>query len=427
MTVRAVEWKKPYTWGKAIEITEDKVINLKLRAENNLIIYDEWDNEIYVDLQLPDEIRPTDAFPVWITTGRVIVDNWWDYNGTIVCFKTTSGDNIKLYYADDGKLYIDNWTGLFKQIYLKGEVDALLLALRQYVDQQLALKQDLLTAGDYISIDQNNVISAEIPPMSRFLSIWSCSTWQPVSFPATTPFEYVTGDHYLIENVDTTTNYRPSWTEYTWQASTTLETGEVADWDVYIYDGTVWLLQSNHWKTVAFANIAWQPTDNANLATALNAKANASDLNTKTFWLASTSDNDNIVAIGRYSYAGGNPIIIFWNQVYVKDSVSLDTTTYRCSEVDMTPDNLTGLTVVSQKLLNVSYSKTTWPWGYDAEMYGCTTGTDTIGTIGWWSGDVQVSTQANNILTSWMKIWAWTEANYWNLWTYDSNTLYLTV
>jgi hypothetical protein len=43
---------------------------------------------------------------------------------------------------------------------------------------------------------------------------------------------------------------------------------------------------------------------------------------------------------------------------------------------------------------------------------------------GW---DVVVSSQANNILQSWMKIWAWTETNYTNLWTYDSNTLYLTV
>lgn len=43
---------------------------------------------------------------------------------------------------------------------------------------------------------------------------------------------------------------------------------------------------------------------------------------------------------------------------------------------------------------------------------------------GW---DVMVSSQANNILTSWMKIWAWTQANYENLWTYDNNTLYLTI
>jgi len=149
MTVRAVEWKKPYTGWKAIEITEDKVINLKLRDENNLIIWDEWDNEIYVDLQLPDEIRPTDAFPVWVNTGRVIVDNWWDVSWTILVFKTTSGDNVKFLYWDDWKLYIDNGTWSFRQIYVKWEVDAL-----------LALKQDLLTAWDWISIDANNVISS---------------------------------------------------------------------------------------------------------------------------------------------------------------------------------------------------------------------------------------------------------------------------
>ena len=276
MTVRAVEWKKPYTWWKAIEITEDKVINLRLRDENNLIIYDEWDNEIYVDLQLPDEITPTDAFPVWVTTGRVIVDNGWDWQGTIVCFKTTSWDNIKLLYADDWKLYIDNWTGTFKQIYLKWEVDALLQALRDYVDQQLALKQDKLIAWNNISIAADGkTISATMPTTSRFLSLWDCSTWQPISFPASTPFEYITWDHFLVETVDTTTNYRPSWTEYTGVASTTVETEDVQVWDLYIYDGTAWLLQLNHDKEVSFANIAWQPTDNTNLATALNAKQDA--------------------------------------------------------------------------------------------------------------------------------------------------------
>lgn len=160
MTVRDVEWKLPYTGWKAISIDEHKVISLNLRDENNLIIYDEGDDEIYVDLQLPDWIRPLDAFPVGVTTGRVLVADDWDTTWTIVCFKTTSWDNIKLLYGDDGKLYIDNGTWTFKQIYLKGEVDALLQALRDYTDAQLALKQDKLTAWDNITIDTNNVISA---------------------------------------------------------------------------------------------------------------------------------------------------------------------------------------------------------------------------------------------------------------------------
>ena len=152
MVVRAVEWKLPYTGWKAIEITNRKVVNLRLRDENNLIIYDAGDNEIYTDLQLWDEIRPSSEFPVWANVGRAIEDNGWDTTGTLVCFKTTSGDNIKLLYADNWKLFIDNGTWTFKQIYLKSEVDAL-----------LALKQDLLTAGDNITIDENNVISATQP------------------------------------------------------------------------------------------------------------------------------------------------------------------------------------------------------------------------------------------------------------------------
>jgi len=276
MATRIVEWKKPYTWGKAIEIDENKVISLRLREENNLIIWDEWDNEIYVDLQLPDGVKPLDAFPVWVNVWRVLIADDWDVNGTLVVFKTTSGDNIKLLYWDDWKLYIDNWTGLFKQIYLKWEVDALLQALKDYTDAQLALKQDILIAWEYIEIE-DNVISAVIPTMSRFLSIWNASTGQPISFPASVPFTYHTWDYYLVENVDTVNNppvnYRPDGIEYTGDVSHTLETDlEIADWDVYIYDGSVWLLQENHNKTVAFANIAWDPYDNTNLSTALNAK-----------------------------------------------------------------------------------------------------------------------------------------------------------
>ena len=43
---------------------------------------------------------------------------------------------------------------------------------------------------------------------------------------------------------------------------------------------------------------------------------------------------------------------------------------------------------------------------------------------GW---DVLVSSQTGNILTTGMKIRAWTESDYSGLWTYDSNTLYLTI
>lgn len=153
MTVRAVEGQKLWTGWTAITVDQlNKVISLNLRDENNLIEYDVGDDEIYVDLQLGDEIRPTSDFPVWVTVWRAITDNGWWMTWTILVAKTTSGDNIKLFYCDDWKLYIDNGTWTFKQIYLKSEVDAL-----------LALKQDKLTAWDNITIDENNVISATQP------------------------------------------------------------------------------------------------------------------------------------------------------------------------------------------------------------------------------------------------------------------------
>lgn len=150
MTVRAVEWKKPYTWGTAIEITEDKVINLLLREANNLLQVN-GNNELFCDLQLDDELRPTDDFPVGVTTWRIVIDNWWDWEWTILCAKTTSWDNIKLVYTDAWEIYVDNGTGTFTRMYKKPEVDAL-----------LALKQDVLTAWDNITIDQDNVISANV-------------------------------------------------------------------------------------------------------------------------------------------------------------------------------------------------------------------------------------------------------------------------
>ena len=109
----------------------------------------------------------------------------------------------------------------------------------------------------------------------RFLSLWDCSTWMPISFPEATPYTYLTWDYFLVEVVDSSdpaTNYKPDWATYTWVASSTVESDSVAKWDVYVYDWTVWLLQSNSEKSVSFSNITWQPTDNLNLAADLNAK-----------------------------------------------------------------------------------------------------------------------------------------------------------
>ena len=232
MTTRVVEWKKPYTWWTAITVDENKVISLNLRDENNLIIYDEGDDEIYVDLQLPDEISPTDAFPVWVTTGRVLIDNDWDVTWTILVAKTTSGDVIKLLYGDDQTLWIDNWTGLFKQIYFKSDVDAIITTLTTYINTELAKKQNWVTSAtaptnpsqwDLWYDTANDVL--KVYDGSQWNTTWGWWSWDvQVSTDAgnllTTGVKLWLGDKADFDNLgtlDSNTIYAPAiWTRTPW-------------------------------------------------------------------------------------------------------------------------------------------------------------------------------------------------------------------
>ena len=104
-------WEVARTAGAWIdeEALRNKEISVKLRELNNLIQLNA-DDELYVDLQLPSGIKPTDDFPVGVTTGRILQADWWQQSGTIINSKTTSGDYVRLIYANDGNLYYDPWT-----------------------------------------------------------------------------------------------------------------------------------------------------------------------------------------------------------------------------------------------------------------------------------------------------------------------------
>lgn len=133
----------------------------------------------------------------------------------------------------------------------------------------------------------------------RFLSLWNGATGLPETNPGELPFTYKTGDYYIIDNTSSTTNYRPSGSSYTGAASTTVETESVSANDVYYYDGTNWLLQVNSQREVSFASITGQPTDNTNLANALNLKADLASpafTGTPTAPTAATGTNTTQVA-----------------------------------------------------------------------------------------------------------------------------------
>lgn len=51
----------------------------------------------------------------------------------------------------------------------------------------------------------------------------------------------------------------------------------------------------------------------------------------------------------------------------------------------------------------------------------------TDGSDASWIYWANISTQSNNILTSGVKLWAWTQSDYESLGTYDNSTIYLTI
>lgn len=128
MVTRLYEWDKNETWWNAIEVTSNKVINLLLRSEDNLLKVDQ--NELYCDLQLDSWVATTDTLPVWVNVGRVLAADGWVASWTMISAVTSSWDQVTIIYGDDNKLYIDNWTWTFKQIYNKTDVDGLFTTLR---------------------------------------------------------------------------------------------------------------------------------------------------------------------------------------------------------------------------------------------------------------------------------------------------------
>jgi len=121
MATRIKDWEVPYVGWVGIEITNNHVINLLLREYNNLIHVDE-NNKVYVDLQLPDGIQPDDDFPVWVTTGKILEEDWWQQSWLILNWKTTSGDYARLIYANDWNVYIDCGDGIWRLLWEWGSL-----------------------------------------------------------------------------------------------------------------------------------------------------------------------------------------------------------------------------------------------------------------------------------------------------------------
>ena len=81
--------------------------------------------------------------------------------------------------------------------------------------------------------------------LGRYLSGWNCATGLATTNPQESPYEYTTGDYFIVSAVAAAggTNYRPNGSSYViGQASTTVESSVVTINDTYLYDGTNWTL-----------------------------------------------------------------------------------------------------------------------------------------------------------------------------------------
>lgn len=148
-------------------------------------------------------------------------------------------------------------------------------------------------AWDYVTLDNNWKVPANQTYASswcKFLSLWDCTTWMPISFPLGIPYNYTTWDYFIVETV-WTRNYKPDWDKYTWTASRVVESWWVAKWDAYMFDWITWILQVNHWWEVSFANLVWEVNDNAKLQTAFNwVQQNINTVSWTVDWLSTTVD-----------------------------------------------------------------------------------------------------------------------------------------
>ena len=249
MATRLKDWEVPYTWWVGIEITNNHVINVLLRELNNLIHVNE-DRELYVDLQLDDWIEPEDDFPVGVTTGKILQEDWWTQSGIILNWKTTSWDYVRFIYANDWKLYYDpgtwqwieiwTWWGGEVQINVatastlwiiklgsdtqqtEAQVTATSISGRTYPVQLNSSNQAVVnipwtdttyTAGTNITIDNNNEISATIP--SVLVYKWNVTALTDL------PASWTVGDTYFVEWEDAM--YSWDWTQWNYVGGTTID------------------------------------------------------------------------------------------------------------------------------------------------------------------------------------------------------------
>lgn len=115
--------------SRAIYDTAQHTFRTLLRATDNVLHYNN-DDELYADLQFENWLTPTSWFPAWVSVWAVDSNDWWRESWILINAKTNSWEYIRRLYWDDGKMYYDWWTGVFKTIATTDDITSALSTLR---------------------------------------------------------------------------------------------------------------------------------------------------------------------------------------------------------------------------------------------------------------------------------------------------------
>lgn len=182
-------WPNLSAWvGIDPEALTHRIIEVLLREENNLIQVTE-DNELYVDLQLPNWVKPTDDFPVGVTTWSVQAVDGRPYTGTLLHYETTSWDYCQWLRGNNGNLYFDGWDGTWKQVY--------------YADQILALLDEYIRRRDFYW-------NAEVISNGTITLSLSTTVTPNANFQVLPPTEVKDGQTYILRVNNEATVYNMS-------------------------------------------------------------------------------------------------------------------------------------------------------------------------------------------------------------------------
>lgn len=182
-------WPNLSAWvGIDPEALTHRIIEVLLREENNLIQVTE-DNELYVDLQLPNWVAPTDDFPVGVTTWSVQAVDGRPYTGTLLHYETTSWDYCQWLRGNNGNLYFDGWDGTRKQVY--------------YADQILALLDEYIRRRDFYW-------DAEVISNGTITLSLSTTVTPNANFQVLPPEEVKDGQTYILRVNNEATVYNMS-------------------------------------------------------------------------------------------------------------------------------------------------------------------------------------------------------------------------